>query len=81
MKGKVHISIVLVVSIMLVFASGANAYNPVAAGEVTPIPWAGLTSLPDYIGAPAKAHPTATRGSAGPFWRQTRLPMPTRTSG
>ncbi len=62
MKGKVHISIVLVVAIMLVFAGGANAYNPVPAGGVTPIPWGGSTSLPDYAGAPAKAHPIANSG-------------------
>ncbi len=62
MKGKVHISIVLVVAIMLVFASGANAYGPVPAGGVTPIPWGSSTSLPDYAGAPAKAHPTANSG-------------------
>jgi hypothetical protein len=62
MKGKVHISIVLVASIMLVFASGANAYNPPTAGGVTPIPPGPETSLPDYCGAPAKAHPTANSG-------------------
>ena len=34
---------------------------PVAAGAQE-IPWGGPTSLPDYIGAPAKAHPTANSG-------------------
>src|SRR5512136_2111076 len=57
MKGKVHISIVLAVSIMLVFSGGANATSPATAGEVTPIPWEGATVLPEYIGAPAKPHP------------------------
>jgi hypothetical protein len=56
MKGKVHISIVLVVSIVLVIAGGASASSS------DEIPWAGPTSLPDYIGAPAKAHPTANSG-------------------
>jgi hypothetical protein len=56
MKGKVLRSIVLIVSIMLVFAGGANA------SDLSEIPWAGLTSLPDYIGTPAKAHPTANSG-------------------
>jgi hypothetical protein len=55
MKGKVHISIVLVVSIMLVFSG-------VAIASGTPIPPGPETSLPDYIGAPAKAHPTADNG-------------------
>jgi hypothetical protein len=58
MKGKVFKSIVLVVSLMLMLASGANAQG----GNVTPIESAGPTSLPDYIGAPAKPHPTANNG-------------------
>ena len=33
-----------------------------AADPVTPIPWEGSTSLSDYIGQPAKAHPTASSG-------------------
>jgi hypothetical protein len=53
MKGKVFKSIVLIVTIMVVMAGGANASN------TNEIPWAGPTTLPDYIGAPAKAHPTA----------------------
>src|SRR5512139_1667409 len=55
MKGKVHISIVSVVSIMLVFSG-------VAIASGTPIPPGPATSLPDYIGAPAKAHPLANNG-------------------
>ena len=52
MKSKMHISIVLVVSIMLVIAGVANASS-------SEIPWADRpTSLPDYIGVPAKAHPS-----------------------
>ncbi len=57
MKGKVHISIVFVVAILLVFASAANAYSPATAGEVTPIPPGPETVLPEFIGAPAKPHP------------------------
>jgi hypothetical protein len=56
MKGKAFKSIVLVVSIVLVIAGGANASGP------EEIPWGGPTSLPDYVGAPAKAHPTANSG-------------------
>ena len=62
MKGKVHISIVLTVAIILVFASAANAYSPVTAGEVTPIPPGPETSLPDYIGQPAVAFPLPNSG-------------------
>lgn len=56
---KIPLFILLVVSILLVFASGASAYDP---GDVTPIPLGPETVLPDYIGAPAKAHPTANSG-------------------
>lgn len=56
MKGKMYVSIVLFVLTMLVIAGGANATG------LYEIPWAGLTTLPDYIGAPAKAHPTANNG-------------------
>jgi hypothetical protein len=56
MKGKAFKSIVLVVSIMLVIVGGANASIP------EEILWGGPTSLPDYIGEPAKAHPTANSG-------------------
>src|SRR5512139_1078355 len=56
MKGKVHISIVLVVSIMLVFSG-------VAIASGTPIPPGPATSLPDYIGQPAKAHPLPNSGA------------------
>jgi outer membrane protein assembly factor BamB len=56
MKGKAVRSIVLVLSIVLVIAGGANASSP------EEIPWGGPTSLPDYIGAPAKPHPTANSG-------------------
>jgi len=55
-KGKAFKSIVLVVSIVLVIAGGANASSP------EEIPWGGPTELPDYIGAPAKPHPTANSG-------------------
>jgi len=58
MKGKAFKSIVLVVSIVLVLASGGNAQG----GNVTPIEPGPETSLLDYIGAPAKAHPLANSG-------------------
>jgi hypothetical protein len=59
MKGKVFKSIVLIVSFMLAFASLASA----DVGEtVTPIPDGPENSLPDYIGAPARPHPTANSG-------------------
>ena len=58
MKRKIFKSLLLIVSIMLVFAGGANAFG----GDITPIPPGPETSLPDYIGAPAKAHPTANNG-------------------
>ena len=56
MKGKIFKSIVLILTIMLVIAGGANA------SDTDEIPWAGPTSPRDYIGAPAKAHPTANNG-------------------
>jgi hypothetical protein len=56
MKGKVFKSIVLVIVTLLIVAGG------VSASGSDEIPWAGPTSLPDYIGAPAKAHPTANSG-------------------
>ena len=56
MKGKVVKSIVLVIVTMLIVAGG------VSASGSDEIPWAGSTSLPDYIGALAKAHPTANSG-------------------
>jgi hypothetical protein len=40
----------------------AAAGQFVSASESDEIQWAGPTSLPDYIGAPAKAHPTANSG-------------------
>src|SRR5512143_2750649 len=55
MKSKVHFSIVLVVSIMLVFSG-------VAIASGTPIPPGPATSLPDYIGAPAVAKPLPNTG-------------------
>jgi hypothetical protein len=59
MKGKVFKSIMLVLSLMLVLAGGANAQG----GEtVVPIPPGPETSLPDYIGQPAKAHPLPNSG-------------------
>ncbi|MBP1701928.1 MAG: hypothetical protein H6Q38_1035 [Chloroflexi bacterium] len=44
---------------MLILGTGLPAY---ASETVTPIPSEGQTSLPDYVGAPAKAHPTANSG-------------------
>ncbi|NJD59032.1 MAG: hypothetical protein C3F13_17150 [Anaerolineales bacterium] len=58
MKGKVFKSIVLIVFITLVFAGGANAFG---VNDIS-IPPGPETLLPDYIGAPAKAHPTANNG-------------------
>jgi hypothetical protein len=46
-------SVALIVTVILALVV------PVAAEE---IPWEDSTSLPDYIGAPAKAHPTANSG-------------------
>ena len=57
MKGKMFKSIVLVVSIVLIFTSAASAFDPVV--EIPPGP---PNTLPDYIGAPAKAHPIANSG-------------------
>jgi hypothetical protein len=50
-------------SVALVIAAILALLVPVGAGaqEVTPIPGPD-TTLPDYIGAPAKAHPTANSG-------------------
>lgn len=58
MNGKVFKSIVLIVLIMLVFAGVPNAQD----GNDSPIPAGSLTSLPDYVEAPAKAHPLANSG-------------------
>ena len=52
---KRSMSLALVVAVILALVV------PVAAGAQE-IPWASQTSLPDYIGAPAKAHPTANNG-------------------
>jgi hypothetical protein len=51
-------------SVALVMAALLALVVPVAAGaqEVTPIPPGPATTLPDYIGAPAKPHPTANSG-------------------
>jgi hypothetical protein len=49
MKGKMLKTIVLVILITIVITGGANASGS------NEIPWAGPTTLPDYIGAPAKA--------------------------
>jgi hypothetical protein len=57
MRGKIYKTVMLVVALTLVFASGANAYNP--AVEIPPGP---PNTLPDYLGAPAKPHPTANSG-------------------
>ncbi len=56
MKGKMFKSIMLVIVTMLVVVGSVYAYGS------DDIPTAGDTSLPDYIGAPAKAHPTANSG-------------------
>src|SRR5512136_2204209 len=82
MKGKVHISIVLVVAIMLVFSGGANAYSPMTAGEVTPIPTlkdlcmagdkqacAADRPVPFFIGQEAAPKPIITRPIPdNPYW-------------
>jgi hypothetical protein len=49
------------VSLALVMAAILALVAP-AAAWAEEIPWGGETSLPDYIGAPAKAHPTANSG-------------------
>ncbi len=56
MKGKVvkSITLVIVTIVMIVGSASANGSNE--------IPWEDSTSLSDYIGAPAKAHPTANSG-------------------
>ena len=72
------------VILVLGFIVTANAQGPVtddefsakrepavslAAAAVTPIPWEGDTSLPPYIGEPAKAHPLPpTKASQNPFF-------------
>lgn len=48
-------------SVALVIAAILALVLPMAAWAQE-IPWGGETSLPDYIGAPAKAHPTANSG-------------------
>jgi len=57
MKGNILKSVVLSIMIMLIFAGSGKAYNP--AVEIPPGP---PNTLPDYIGAPAKPHPTANSG-------------------
>src|SRR5512137_3160746 len=49
------------VSVALVMMAILALVVPAAAG-VGEIPWGGPTALPDYIGAPAKAHPLANNG-------------------
>ena len=56
MKGKLFKSFLFVVALTLVFANGASGQD---GGNVTPIQPGPATSLPAYIGAPAKAHPMA----------------------
>jgi hypothetical protein len=58
MKGKLFKAVVLVQLTMLVWAGGVNATTV----DVAPIPPGPETSLPDYIGGPAKPHPTANNG-------------------
>jgi hypothetical protein len=48
-------------SVALVVAAILALLAP-AAAWAEEIPWGGSTSLPDYIGAPAKAHPIANSG-------------------
>lgn len=52
-KRSMSVALVVTVALALVI--------PVAA-QAQEIPWASQTSLPDYIGAPAKSHPTANNG-------------------
>jgi len=52
-KRSMSVALVVTVALALVVAVVAGAQ------EIPPGPW---TSLPDYIGAPAKAHPTANNG-------------------
>ena len=49
------VSVALTVATILALATSAAAW----AQE---IPWGGPTDLPDYVGAPAKAHPAANSG-------------------
>jgi len=51
-------SLALVLTVILALVAPAAA----GAQDVTPIPPGSATTLPDYIGAPAKAHPTANNG-------------------
>jgi hypothetical protein len=60
MKGRVFKSIMLVLSLMLVLAGGANAQG---GGTVVPIPPGPETSLPNYIGQPARAKPLPNSGA------------------
>jgi hypothetical protein len=55
-KRSVTVALVVVAILALVMTGAAGA------AKVTPIPPGPETSLPDYIGAPAKAHPTADNG-------------------
>ena len=49
------IVVVFAIAAVLVLVASASAQD----GS---IPWGGTTVLPDYVGAPAKAHPTANNG-------------------
>jgi len=52
-------NLTVLIVVMLILGTGLPAY---AGDLVIIIPSEGPTSLPDYIGAPAKAHPTANNG-------------------
>jgi hypothetical protein len=52
-KQLMHLALFVTVTVILVMPGAAEAQW---------IPWAGPTLLPDYIGAQAKAHPTANSG-------------------
>jgi hypothetical protein len=55
-KRSVSVALALAAILALVMTGAAGA------AKVTPIPPGPHTDLPDYIGAPAKAHPTANNG-------------------
>jgi hypothetical protein len=55
------VAVIIAVTALLALIGAASAQDPT-------IPWDGSTTLPDYIGAPAKAHPLAnTRSPQNPY--------------
>ena len=74
---KRSVSVALVVTVILALVV------PVAAGaqEATPIDPGPETMLPEYIGAPAKPHPTANSGVPQNPFLPTRSTQFTSTPG